>query len=80
MCDRTWLADDKKLKVCKLLHQKGERAWMGGNVNCGIQMMRRIAQISLKNGPSQYSALPFANLGVGFRLHDYGDESVRYRI
>ena len=40
MCNRTQLTDDTKLKVCKLLHQLGEMAWMGGDVNCWLSSPR----------------------------------------
>ncbi|KAI2506143.1 Kinase-like [Fragilaria crotonensis] len=69
------ISDVLKLEVCKLLHQLGEMAWMNNDVDVALQFLCRLAQISLKYGVSQYSALGFAVLAVGLRLSDYLDES-----
>ncbi|KAI2506139.1 histidine kinase [Fragilaria crotonensis] len=75
ICERPQISDTLKLEVCKLLHQLGEMAWMSGDCDLAIQCLCRIAQISLKYGPSQYSAHGFAALGIGFRVSDCFDES-----
>ncbi|KAI2506144.1 histidine kinase [Fragilaria crotonensis] len=75
MSEHPQISDASKLAVCKLLHQLGEMAWIDDDWDLALQFLCRIAQISLKYGPSQYSALGFAALGVGLRLSDYLEES-----
>ncbi|KAI2506142.1 histidine kinase [Fragilaria crotonensis] len=75
LSERPQISNVLKLEVCKLLHQLGEMSWMNNDCDVALQCLCRVAQISLKYGVSQYSALGFAGLGVGLRLSDYLDES-----
>ncbi|KAI2494395.1 histidine kinase [Fragilaria crotonensis] len=75
ICERPQISDTSKLEVCRLLHQLGEMAWIVDDWDLALQFLCRVAQLSLQDGPSQYSALGFAALGVGLRLSDYLDES-----
>ena len=75
--DRPQLLNTELLEICKLLQHLGEMAWSNDDPSGGIQMLSRVALISLKFGPNQYSALAFAAIGVSFRLHNFLDESIR---